>query len=291
MKLQTPCTAGFSLVAVALFVALVGMLVVTSSQFISQSKSTNTDQLVTAEAGQVSNTSEVSATEQPIDATAEIAVSSETSTAVNVALVDAINSQDNPVARDKVTDSGQREVITLAGGCFWCSEAFLQETPGVVDVVSGYAGGNKSEANYRTVSTGKTGHREAVQVTFDPGRISIDEVLDVYWGHIDPTDTGGQFADRGFQYTTAIYYDSPEQKVIAESSKARLAQSGLFGAPIATIITPYTTFFKAEEYHQDYYKKSSEHYERYKKASGRAGFVEENWAKAAALEFFESENQ
>lgn len=193
-----------------------------------------------------------------------------------------------PTAKTTI-DSGKRELITLAGGCFWCSEAFLQETPGVVDVISGYTGGSQDEANYKTVSTGKTSHREAVQVTFDPARISIDEVLDVYWGHIDPTDSAGQFADRGFHYTTAIFYHSSEQKMIAEASKARLAASGLFTAPVATIIAPYTIFYKAEEYHQDYYKKASEHYERYKKGSGRAGFVEENWAKAAALEFLESE--
>lgn len=185
-------------------------------------------------------------------------------------------------------DSGQRAVFTLAGGCFWCSEAFLQETPGVIEAISGYAGGGSAEANYKAVSTGDTGHREAVQVTFDPARVSFDEVLNVYWSHINPVDAGGQFADRGFQYTTAIYYNSPEQQRLAEASKARLSESGLFPEAIATMILPYTTFYKAEEYHQDYYKKSSEHYERYKKASGRAGFVEENWAKEAALEFFES---
>lgn len=186
-------------------------------------------------------------------------------------------------------DSGQREVITLAGGCFWCTEAFFQEAAGVIDAVSGYAGGDASSASYKEVSKGTTAHREAVQVTYDPTRISTQEILDIYWGHIDPTDTEGQFADRGFQYTTAIYYHTNDQRVIAEASKLALSESGLFEAPIAPLVIPYTTFFPAEEYHQDYYKKSADHYERYKQSSGRAGFIEENWAKAAALEFLAQE--
>ena len=186
-------------------------------------------------------------------------------------------------------DSGKREVITLAGGCFWCTEAFFQEAPGVIDAVSGYAGGDASTANYKEVSKGTTKHREAVQVTYDPVQISTKEVLDIYWGHIDPTDTEGQFADRGFQYTTAIYYHNEDQRAVAETSKKTLGESSLFTEPIASLVLPYTTFFPAEEYHQDYYKKSSDHYERYKKASGRSGFIEENWAKDAALEFLAEE--
>jgi peptide methionine sulfoxide reductase msrA/msrB len=186
-------------------------------------------------------------------------------------------------------DSGQRAVIVLAGGCFWCSEAFLQETPGVIEAISGYAGGTADTATYKQVSGGDTSHREAVQVTYDPARISLEGILDVYWAHIDPTDAGGQFADRGFHYTTAIYYHTEAEREIAEASKTALQASGLFAAPIATQIVPYTSFFPAEEYHQDYYKKSADHYERYKKASGRSDFIEENWAKQAALEFLESE--
>jgi peptide methionine sulfoxide reductase msrA/msrB len=182
-------------------------------------------------------------------------------------------------------DSGEREVITLAGGCFWCMEAYLQETPGVVDVVSGYAGGDQASATYLEVSTGSTEHRESVQVTYDPKRITTKEVLDVFWSHIDPTDAGGQFADRGPQYTTAIFYHTPEQQRVAEDSKRRLEKSGLFTKPIVTMILPFTTFFKAEEYHQDYYKKAAAHYEAYKRASGRAGFVEDTWAKDAAILF------
>ncbi len=181
------------------------------------------------------------------------------------------------------------ETITLAGGCFWCTEAYFQEEEGIIDAVSGYAGGSEGDASYLKVSTGATSHREAVQVTYDPEIISIEEILDIYWSHIDPTDTKGQFADKGFQYTTAIFYQSDEQKEAALDSKVRLERSDLFDKPIATEILPFTNFFKAEEYHQDYYKKAADYYERYKKGSGRAGFVEETWAKDAAIKFLESE--
>lgn len=179
------------------------------------------------------------------------------------------------------------ETITLAGGCFWCTEAYLQEEPGVVDVVSGYAGGEADNATYQEVSKGTTLHREAVQVTYDPTKISTEAVLDIYWSHIDPTDAGGQFADRGSQYTTAIFYQNDEQRDIALDSKQRLGASGLFEKPVVTEVLPLTTFFPAEEYHQDYYKKAAAHYKAYKAASGRAGFVEETWAKDAALLFLD----
>ncbi|MEX0931872.1 MAG: peptide-methionine (S)-S-oxide reductase MsrA [Candidatus Paceibacterota bacterium] len=185
--------------------------------------------------------------------------------------------------------SMEYETITLAGGCFWCTEAYFQEEEGIVDAVSGYAGGEESNATYLSVTKGTTEHREAVQVTYDPNIISLEKVLDIYWSHIDPTNTEGQFADKGFQYTTAIFYQNDEQEVVARDSKERLEVSGVFDKPIATEILPFTTFFVAEEYHQDYYKKSSDHYERYKKASGRAGFVEDTWAKDAAIQFLESE--
>ncbi len=181
------------------------------------------------------------------------------------------------------------QTITLAGGCFWCTEAYFQEHPGVIDAVSGYAGGSEQDASYLEVSKGTTKHREAVQITYDPKVISTEKILDIYWSHIDPTDILGQFADKGFQYTTAIYYHNDAQKEVVIDSKKRLEQSGLFSKPIATEVLSFANFFKAEEYHQDYYKKSSGHYERYKKGSGRAGFVEETWAKDAAIKFLENE--
>lgn len=194
-----------------------------------------------------------------------------------------------PVLENEISRDKKYEQITLSGGCFWCTEAVFQEQPGVVSAVSGYAGGESSDASYLIVSTGSTRHREAVQVTYDPKIISTEKIIDLYWSHIDPTDGTGQFADKGFQYTTAIFYHNDEQKNIAIDSKNRLARSGLFGSPITTEILPFKNFFQAEDYHQDYYKKASDHYERYKKASGRSGFVEETWAKDAAKKFLESE--
>lgn len=180
------------------------------------------------------------------------------------------------------------ETITLAGGCFWCTEAYFQEQKGIIDAVSGYAGGDGSDASYLVVAKGNTKHREAVQITYDPNIISTEQVLDIYWSHIDPTNIEGQFADKGFQYTTAIFYHNKEQETVARDAKMRLEKSGVFTKPIATMIIPFTTFFKAEEYHQDYYKKASDYYEQYKKGSGRAGFVEETWSKDAAIKFLQS---
>jgi peptide methionine sulfoxide reductase msrA/msrB len=209
--------------------------------------------------------------------------------AVSVIVLSMTNNKNSfqPSPLTQKEDSGQRELITLAGGCFWCTESYLQETSGVIDVVSGYAGGSEEEASYLKVSGGDTDHREAVQVTFDPKQISLTEILHAFWQTINPTDAGGQFADRGTQYTTAIYYHSDEQKAVVEKSKADLDASGLLEGPVATKILPFTTFYPAEDYHQDYYKKSEERYERYKKASGREDFIEENWARDDAREYFE----
>jgi len=195
----------------------------------------------------------------------------------------------NNSAKEPSTTSGSYEIITLAGGCFWCTEAYFQEEKGVISAVSGYAGGNEDDASYLLVTKGTTKHREAVRITYDPNIIPTEEILDIYWSHIDPTNTDGQFADKGFQYTTAILYHTDEQKESAIDSKKRLEKSGLFSKPIVTTIVPISTFFEAEEYHQDYYKKASAHYERYKNGSGRAGFVEDTWAKDAAIRFLESE--
>lgn len=183
------------------------------------------------------------------------------------------------------------ETITLAGGCFWCTEGYFQEHKGVIDAVSGYAGGDEKDASYLRVSEGTTKHREAVQITYDPRIISTEEILDIYWSHIDPTNAAGQFADKGPQYTTAIFYHNDTQKQQALDSKKRLEESGLFDKPLATKVLPFTQFFKAEEYHQDYYKKASDHYEQYKKGSGRSGFIEDTWAKDAALQFLKSEQK
>lgn len=188
-----------------------------------------------------------------------------------------------------VEGNEQLETITLAGGCFWCIEGALQGVEGVVSAVSGYAGGSAKEAEYLTVARGTTNHREAVQIVYDPKVISTEALLNKFWASIDPVDAGGQFADRGPQYTTAIYYHTDEQKLVAEASKEALGNSGLVSGQVATRIEPFTTFYPAEEYHQDYFLKSADHYNKYKEASGREGFIEETWARDAAKEYFEQQ--
>jgi len=166
---------------------------------------------------------------------------------------------------------------TFAGGCFWCIEAAFQELPGVIDAVNGYTGGTTKNPTYEEVSLEKTGHLEAVEITYDPSKISYKELLDHFWKHIDPTDQEGQFTDKGSQYKTAIFYHNQEQKKIAQDSKTQLEQSKTFDKPIATQVLPAAEFYKAEEYHQDYFKKSAERYEQYKKGSGRKERLQRLW--------------
>ena len=166
---------------------------------------------------------------------------------------------------------------TFAGGCFWCMQPPFRMLDGVVDVVSGYAGGLKENPTYEEVSSGRTGHLESVQVTYDPERIPYETLLGVFWRQIDPTDPRGQFADKGSQYRTAIFYHDEEQKRRAEASKKNLDASGKFTKPVATEIRPYTNFFPAEEYHQDYDRKNPERYHQYKVFSGREPFIRKVW--------------
>ncbi|OGP73807.1 MAG: methionine sulfoxide reductase [Deltaproteobacteria bacterium RBG_16_49_23] len=175
-------------------------------------------------------------------------------------------------------DNGLR-VVTFAGGCFWCTEADLEKLPGVVKVVSGYTGGNQENPSYEQVSSGTTGHVEAVQVYYDPTRVTYEELLSYFWKHIDPTDSGGQFVDRGSQYRSAIFYHDEEQKRLAEKSKEDLNRSGKFNKPIATEIVKFTKFYEAEDYHQDYYKKSALKYKFYRFNSGRDQYLTRVWGK------------
>jgi len=156
-------------------------------------------------------------------------------------------------------------------------EAAFHTLEGVNEVISGYTGGEKENPTYEEVSSGTTGHYEAIQVTYDPNKISYQKLLDFYWQHIDPLDPNGQFADQGPQYRTAIFYHDEEQKKLAEESKEKLEQSNRFNKPIATQILPAKEFYKAEGYHQDYYLKQSEAFERYKKGSGREEGLKELW--------------
>jgi peptide-methionine (S)-S-oxide reductase len=166
---------------------------------------------------------------------------------------------------------------TFAGGCFWCMVKPFDQWGGVHAVVSGYTGGHVENPTYQEVKTGTTGHYEAVEITFDPSIISYNEILDVYWRQIDPTDAGGQFQDRGDQYRTAIFYHDDEQKSLAEASKSALEASGRFTKPIVTEILPAVTFYVAEDYHQDFYKKSEKEYKEDRAKSGRDEFIAENW--------------
>jgi methionine-S-sulfoxide reductase len=171
------------------------------------------------------------------------------------------------------------EQATFAGGCFWCMEASFKEMHGVTAAVSGYTGGHVKNPTYEQVCSGTTGHREAIEITFDPAQISYKDLVKEFWRNIDPTQADGQFADRGHQYQTAIYYHGEEQKKVAEESKKEVAASGVFDKPIVTEILPAAEFYPAEEYHQNYYKKCPLQYKAYKVGSGRAGFIERVWGK------------
>ncbi|AZV43029.1 peptide-methionine (S)-S-oxide reductase MsrA [Peribacillus asahii] len=171
------------------------------------------------------------------------------------------------------------ELATFAGGCFWCMVSPFDELPGVKGVISGYTGGHKANPTYEEVCTDTTGHYEAVQISFDSAVMSYQKLLDLFWQQIDPTDAAGQFNDRGLSYRTAIFFHSEEQRILAETSKAKLAESGRFKKPIVTAILPAGPFYKAEEKHQHYYKRNPFHYNLYKEGSGRVKFIRENWKK------------
>ncbi|MFC2011086.1 peptide-methionine (S)-S-oxide reductase MsrA [Chloroflexota bacterium] len=169
------------------------------------------------------------------------------------------------------------ENATFAGGCFWCMEPPFEMLDGVHDVISGYTGGDTENPTYGEVLSGKTGHYEAVQVKYDPERIPYEKLLEVYWRQIDPTDEGGQFADQGPQYQTAIFYHDQEQKDLAEKSKLQLEKSGKYDKPIVTQVLPYKKFYMAEDYHQDYYMENPSRYKSYKENSGREGYLKDKW--------------
>ncbi|WP_281251882.1 peptide-methionine (S)-S-oxide reductase MsrA [Virgibacillus ndiopensis] len=166
---------------------------------------------------------------------------------------------------------------TFAGGCFWCMVKPFDQWEGIHRVVSGYTGGHVENPTYEDVKTGKTGHYEAVEITYDPTVFSYRDILKIYWQQIDPTDDGGQFQDRGDSYRTAIFYHDTDQKELAEATKQELEQSGKFQKPIVTKIVPAVTFYPAEDYHQDFYKKNETEYKEDRAKSGRDEFIEEVW--------------
>lgn len=169
------------------------------------------------------------------------------------------------------------EKATFAGGCFWCMEPPFEKLDGVLSVTSGYTGGINEHPSYQEVSSGSTGHAEAIEIVYDPTKVTYDTLLETFWQNIDPTQADGQFADRGRQYRTGIFYHTDEQKRLAEASKTHLAQSGKFTKPLVTEIAAASRFYPAEDYHQDYYKKNPIHYKLYKAGSGREGFLKKTW--------------
>ncbi|WP_414736143.1 peptide-methionine (R)-S-oxide reductase MsrB [Desulfosarcina ovata] len=182
---------------------------------------------------------------------------------------------------DKISENTRTAVF--AGGCFWCTESDFEKVEGVIEVVSGYTGGRVDHPTYKQVSAGGTGHVEAVKVFYDPDRITYADLLNVFWRHVDPTDPGGQFVDRGDQYRSAIFYANETERKLAEASRKALAASGQFDRTIVTDILPLGPFYDAEEYHQDYYKKNPIRYKWYRSGSGRDRFLEEAWAGAEKM--------
>ncbi len=180
---------------------------------------------------------------------------------------------------DESSDSipADAATATFAGGCFWCTEAAFDLTEGVYEAISGYTGGSVEEPTYEQVTSGTTGHTEAVQVSYDPGQVSYDELLTIYWRTVDPTDAGGQLNDRGSQYRTAVFYHDDEQRALAEASREALVESGRFEGPIVTEVLEAEPFYPAEEYHQDFYLKAPEYYEAYVDGSQRYPFLDAIW--------------
>lgn len=167
----------------------------------------------------------------------------------------------------------------FAGGCFWCMEGPFEKLNGVKNVMSGYTGGDEENPTYEEVCSGQTGHLEAIEVVYDFNLVKYEQLLDIFWKSIDPTQDDGQFADIGHQYSTAIFYTDQDQKEKAEASKIKLANSGVFDKPIATQILKAKKFYPAEDYHQGYHKKNPTHYQMYRVGSGREGFLKNKWGE------------
>ena len=183
----------------------------------------------------------------------------------------------NSTTKDLKKIEDKFEKATFAGGCFWCMEPPFDKLEGVISATVGYTGGHEKNPTYRQVASGETGHAEAIQILYDPSRITYEALLDVFWRNIDPTQFNGQFVDRGRQYRTAIFYHNEEQKRLATAAKEELEKSGKFNKKIVTEIVPAMSFYRAEDYHQDYYMKSPFPYKMYRMGSGRDQFIKKMW--------------
>jgi len=183
------------------------------------------------------------------------------------------------IASSQGQNSSPAETRTaiFAGGCFWCIQPAFDKATGVIKTVVGYCGGTEPNPTYEIVSSEKTGYRESIQITYDPAKISYDQLLDIYWRQIDPTQADGQFTDIGPSYRAAIFYGNDDEKKIAEVSKKNLARSGKFNKPIVTEILPAMKFYPAEAYHQKYYQQNPEHFDAFEEGSGRVSFKKKTW--------------
>ena len=183
------------------------------------------------------------------------------------------------IASSQAQNSSPAETKTaiFAGGCFWCIQPAFDKATGVIKTVVGYCGGTEPNPTYELVSSEKTGYRESIQITYDPAKISYDQLLDIYWRQIDPTQVDGQFTDIGPSYRAAIFYGNDDEKRIAEASKQKLARVGKFSKPIVTEILPAMKFYPAEAYHQKYYQQNPEHFEAFEEGSGRVSFKKKTW--------------
>ena len=183
------------------------------------------------------------------------------------------------IAGSQAQHSSPAETKTaiFAGGCFWCIQPAFDKATGVIKTVVGYCGGTEPNPTYELVSSEKTGYRESIQITYDPAKISYDQLLDIYWRQIDPTQADGQFTDIGPSYRAAIFYGNDDEKRIAEASKQKLARTGKFSKPIVTEILPAMKFSPAETYHQKYYRQNPEHFEAFEEGSGRVSFKKKTW--------------
>src|SRR5216110_2268166 len=180
--------------------------------------------------------------------------------------------------QDSSASSKTRTAI-FAGGCFWCIQPAFDKANGVIKTVVGYSGGTEPNPTYKLVTSEKTNYRESIEVTYDPAKISYEQLLDIYWRQIDPTQADGQFTDIGPSYRAAIFYGNAEEKKIAETSKEKLARSGKFKKPIVTEVLPAMKFWPAEAYHQKYYRENPEHFEAFEKGSGRVSFEKKKWGE------------
>jgi peptide methionine sulfoxide reductase msrA/msrB len=183
-------------------------------------------------------------------------------------------------ARTQESNPANTRTAVLAGGCFWCIQPAFDKAAGVIKTVVGYCGGTEPNPTYQLVGSEKTKYRESIEITYDPAKISFDQLLDIYWKEIDPTQADGQFTDIGPSYRAAIFYGSDEERKIAEASKEKLASSRKFDKPIVTEILPAMKFYPAEAYHQKYYQQNPTHFEAFEHGSGRTSFQKQTWGKS-----------